>query len=249
MALKTFSHRGAVRVFYEEGVEGADLFITGFKGFGAVGYITTLHLVEKLGCKRAGFITTKYMPEEVTIDHAGNIVAAFTLYSCSVDGKRVVVLVNHDIPVPQDRARFAEGLVEWLTRAGIKEAVFVGGFDSRFRSGEEELRWLATSAYPRRLGEPKMIQGLYVIGPLALVLLYAEIKGYPAVAILPYAEAARPDPRAAAVAVKKIGELYGIGVSVEDLLEEAKKIEEMISMMERQQREAATGTPGERVYM
>ena len=93
-----------------------------------------------------------------------------------------------------------------------------------------------------------MQQGLYVIGPLALVLLYAEIFDLPAVAILPYAEASRPDPRAAAVAVKRIGELYGFKVGVEDLLEEARKIEEMINMLEKQQRET-TMPSSERVYM
>jgi len=247
--LSVYSFRG-VRVFYGDAVKGADVFVTGFRGFGAVGYITTLHLVEKLGCERAGFIAPKYMPEEVTVDSRKGIVSAFTLYGCRAGDRRVAVLVNHDVPVVHDRARFAEAIVRWLREAAsIPEAVLVGGFDSRFRSGEESLRWVATSAYPRRLEEPVMEQGLYVIGPLALLLFYAEVYGYPAVALLPYAEASRPDPRAAAVAVRKIGELYGVGVSVEDLLEEAKKIEEMISMMEKQQREAMTGGAPERVYM
>ena len=246
--MRSYSFRG-VRVFYDDMIRGADLFITGFRGFGAVGYITTLHIVEKLGCRRAGFIAPKYMPEEVTSDRNGGVVAAFTLYACESEGKRLVVLVNHDIPVVHDRARFAEAIVRWLSsEANVAEAVLVGGFDSRFRSGDENLRWVATSAFRRRLEEPMMEQGLYVIGPLALLLFFSEVYSHPAVAILPYAEASRPDPRAAAVAVQKIGQLYSLSIGVEDLLEEAKKIEEMIKVMEKQQREAA-GTPSERVYM
>jgi len=245
---RTYRYR-TVRVFYDEAIENADLFITGFKGFGAVGYITTLHMAEKLGCSRAGFIVTKYMPEEATLDKAGNIVGAFTLYGCSVSGKRVVILVNHDIPLPQERERFAEAVIGFLEQAAIDEAVFVGGFDSRFRKGGEELRWLHTSTYKRRIDAPLMEHGLYVVGPLALLLLAAEIREYPAAVVLPYAEAARPDPRAAAVAVRVIGQLYGIEVGVEDLLEEARKIEEMIIELEKQQREAMQPAGSERVYM
>lgn len=242
------SFRG-VRIVYDESLRGADLFVTGFKGFGAVGYITTLHIVESLSCSRTGFILPKYMPEEATPDHSGGIAAAFTLYACEVSGKRVAVLVNHDIPLVQERSRFAEAIVSWLQDTGIREAVLVGGFDARFREGGEGLRWIASSAYTRRLEEPRMQKGLYVIGPLALLLVFAEARSYPAVAILPYAEASRPDPRAAAVAVRKIEELYGISIGVEDLLEEARRIEEMINMMEKQQREAMSPPGSERVYM
>jgi uncharacterized protein len=248
VAFRRFQHK-TVTVYYDDGIESAELFVTGFKGFGAVGYITTLHLVEKLGCKRSGFIVTKYMPEEATLDKNGDIVAAFTLYGCSVGDKRMAVLVNHDIPMPQERMRFAHAVIRFLQHTGIKEAVLVGGFDSRFRRGEEELRWLHTSTYGRRLEAPLMDQGLYVVGPLALLLVAAEARGYPAAAILPYAEASRPDPRAAAVAVRTIGSLYGIEVGVEDLLEEARKIEEMIIELEKQQREAMAPASSERVYM
>jgi uncharacterized protein len=243
-----YSYR-TIRVYYNTDVKGADLFVTGFKGFGAVGYITTLHIVEKLGCARAGYIVTKYMPEEATLDKNGVITAAFTLYHCSVGGKRLLVQVNHDIPAPQERTRFAYAIIKFLKRINVPEAILVGGFDSRFKRGEEELRWLHTSSYERRLDAPLMDQGLYVVGPLALLLIAAEVHSFPAAAILPYAEAARPDPRAAAVAVKTIGRLYGVEIGVEDLLEEARKIEEMIIEMEKQQREAMAPPSSERVYM
>lgn len=248
MSFDTFQYK-TVKIYYEPRIAGSDVFITGFKGFGAVGYITTLHIVEKLGCKRSGYIVTKYMPEEATLDKNGDITAAFTLYSCNVDGMRFLVQVNHDVPLPQERARFADAIVEFLKKIDVKEAVLIGGFDSRFRRGEEELRWLHTSTFTRRIEAPLMDQGLYVVGPLALLLVSSEVRGYPAAAILPYAEAARPDPRAAAVAVRTIGQLYSVEIAVEDLLEEARKIEEMIIEMEKQQREAMSPPSTERVYM
>ncbi len=238
-----------LRVFYDPKFHGADLYVTGFKGFGAVGYITTLHLVEKLGCKRIGFIVTKYLPEETTLDAGGGIAGPFTLYGCKTGAISMIVQVNHDVPAAQERSRFAEGIVRFLKAIGVKEAVFFGGFDSRFRSGEEKLRWVKTSTYPRSLEAPLMDKGLYVIGPLALMLLFSEIHSFPAAALLPYAEASRPDPRAAAVAVETLATLYGFEVSVEDLLEEARKIEEMIMALERQQEAASMPPSSERVYM
>jgi len=245
---REFRYR-TVHVYYNRDVANADLYVTGFKGFGAVGYITTLHLADKLGCRRAGYVWTKYMPEEATLDKDGVLTAAFTLYSCRVGNKSIVIQVNHDIPLPQERTRFSNAIIEFLRHVNVAEAVLVGGFDSRFRRGDEELRWVRTSTYRRELGAPLMDQGLYVVGPLALLLLAAEVREFPAAAILPYAEAARPDPRAAAVAVRTIGSLYGVEVGVEDLLEEARKIEEMIIEMEKQQREAMSPPSSERVYM
>ncbi|OWJ54711.1 hypothetical protein Pdsh_02970 [Pyrodictium delaneyi] len=237
-----------IRIAYSSELENADLFITGFKGYGAVGYIATLHLADTAECKEAGYIITKYMPEAVTPSSNG-VVGPFTLYSCNNNGKRIALLVNHDIPVVQERSRFAEAIVDFLATIGVKEAVLIGGFDSRFKQGDEKLRWVATSAYTRSLEEPRMDKGLYVVGPLALLLFHAEVRGYPALAVLPYTEAARPDPRAAAAAIEKINELYGLKFSIDELLEQARKIEEMITMMEQQQRDMLTPPSSERAYM
>ncbi len=236
-----------IKVFFRDEFRKSEFIVTGFKGFGAVGYLASLHLAERPFCKKAGFIVTKYVPEEVTPGDEG-VVGPFTLYSCENKGRRFGVIVNHDIPLVQERSRFAEAIINFLTRMGISEAVLIGGFDSRLRRGDEKLRWIATSAYKRSLDEPRMDKGLYVVGPLALLLLYAEVYGYPALALLPYAEAARPDPRAAAVAIEKLNELYGLSIGTEELLEEAKRIEEMISTLERQQQMLSSSAP-ERSYM
>ncbi len=236
-----------IKVFFRDEFRKSEFIVTGFKGFGAVGYLASLHLAERLFCKKAGFIVTKYVPEEVTPGDEG-VVGPFTLYSCENNGRHFGVIVNHDIPLVQERSRFAEAVINFLTRIGIDEAVLIGGFDSRLRRGDEKLRWIATSAYKRDLDEPRMDKGLYVVGPLALLLLYAEVYGYPALALLPYAEAVRPDPRAAATAIEKLNELYGLSIGTEELLEEAKKIEEMISTLERQQQMLSSSAP-ERSYM
>jgi uncharacterized protein len=236
-----------IKVYFSDEFKNSEFFITGFKGFGAVGYLATVHLANQPYCQKAGFVATKYMPEEASPDDKG-VVGPFTLYYCENNGRKFGVLVNHDIPVVQERSRFAEAVINFVSWLKIREAVLIGGFDARLREKDEKLRWVATSAYSRQLSEPRMSKGLYVVGPLALLLLYAEIYNYPALAILPYTEAMRPDPRAAAVAIEKINELYEVNIGTAELLEEAKKIEETIAMLEKQQQMLSSPAP-ERSYM
>ncbi|HIQ11190.1 MAG TPA: proteasome assembly chaperone family protein [Pyrodictium sp.] len=226
------------------------VFISGFKGYGMVGYITVVHIVEHLGCERAGIVVTKYMPEAITVDKSG-IVSPFELYVCrGTDKVSIMALVNHDLPDVRERTRYADAIIRWAANIGVNEAVFFGGFDARYRTGDEKLRWVATSMWTKKLKEPKMESGLYIIGPLALFTLFSEIYKLPALVILPYAETSRPDPRAAAIAVETFAKLYGLNIDTKELYEKARLIEEKIMELE-EQKEVMQAPPGasERVYM
>ena len=246
-----FSHRG-IRVYALRQVELFEaarngVLITGFKGFGMVGYITTTHIVEKLSLTRLGYIVTRYMPEFASYGYNG-ILAPFEIYGSPE--KHIIVIVNHDIPGDRDRDAYAEALILLAKKLGMSKGIFIGGFDARFRQGEEKYRWLPSGGYPEKLDAPIMDKDLYVVGPLALLIIYSEIHRFPAATILPYAEAARPDPAAAAVAVDIISKMLGVNIPVEELIEMARRIEEAIEKVE-QQKEAAVAPPtstSERLY-
>ncbi len=251
MAVMVFSHR-RIRVYaldekeLSEAASGGVL-VTGFRGFGAVGYIATTHLVEALKLRRLGYIVTRYMPEFVTRGEDGGIVAPFEIYGSAE--KKLLVLVNHDIPLERERDAYAEAVILYARKAGLEKGIFIGGFDARFRKGSEKFRWLASGGCGVSFEEPVIDKDLYVVGPLALLILYSEIHGFPAVTILPYTETARPDPAAAAVAVEVVSRLVGIGVDVSKLMEMARKIEELIERVEQQKTvEAGVGGASERLY-
>jgi len=210
-------------------LSGAKL-VTGFKGFGATGYIATRYIASKLGMERVGVILTKYMPEFAFRDEYG---LAFPFEIFYRPDPKLVVIVNHDLPDPRDRRVFAEVLVDWMKKVGISEAILIGGLDKKLKSGEEKMRWLANSHYAEKLGEPLMDKWLLIIGPLALLLMYSELKGLPALAVLPYAEAMRYDPYAAAVAVEKVGQLVGVEIDASELYEEARKFEEELEKLSK----------------
>ncbi len=247
--MKRFEFKG-ITIFYDEAIEDKEkkprILVTGFRGFGLVGYISVLHLVNSLNCSRVGYIVTRYMPEAIS-PGKDRIAAPFELFHCTTSKFDAIILVNHEIPDDRERTRYAEAVIRWAKSIGVDELYLVGGFDSRFKQGDEKLRWLCTSKCVRSLSEPKMSEGLYVIGPLALFILFSEIYELPAIVVLPYTDTSRPDHRAAAVAVEAFSRIYGVKVDVSELYEEAKKVEEIIAIMEKQ-REAMTAT-SERVYM
>jgi len=214
----------------------SSVFITGFPGFGATGYIATRYIISKLKLNRVGVILTKYMPEYTLRDEDLDVVFPYEIYTDKE--RRIIVLVNHTLPNEKLRTEFTETIAEWVKNRNIKLSILIGGLDIRLKEGTETFRWLKTSKCNIELNEPKMNKGLYIIGPLALLIMMMELNRVPALVILPYAEPLRPDPRAAAVAVKKISELIGIKIDTAELMNYAKIIEET----ERIRREAEEAT-------
>jgi uncharacterized protein len=200
--------------------------VTGFPGFGAVGYIATKYIVEALKLKRIGYVITKYMPDVVSIEGERSFSFPHEIYS--KEGSGLVVLVNSVVPNIHERIEFAETIVRWSIENRISEMLLIGGLDPSVRRSQEDLlRWTGNKWGKRELKEPVMDKGLIIVGPLAIILMFTEILGQPAIVILPYAERERPDPRAASIAVKKISEILGMEIDVQDLIRHAETVEEI----------------------
>ncbi len=108
------------------------------------------------------------------------------------------------------------------------EVYRIGGLDSSFRNNNDEFCVVPTGAYIDRakvFKAPILEPGLLVYGPLAVMLSEFEIHDFPAIAVLPYAEPARADPAAAALAIRKISKAYNFKVNLKELLKDAKLIE------------------------
>lgn len=221
-----------MRIYTSESIDkmrssrGELYLVTGFPGFGAVGYIATKYLVEALRLRRIGYIVSKYMPDVVSIEGERSFSFPHEIYSR--EGLGLVVLVNSVVPNIHERVEFAEAVVSWSIENRVSEIFLVGGLDpSTRRSPEELLRWTGNSWGKRVLKEEAMEKGLIIVGPLAILLTFTEILGQPSTVILPYAERERPDPRAASVAVRKLSEILGLEVDVRDLIRHAETIEDI----------------------
>ena len=163
---------------------------------------------------------------------------------------KLCVIVNHGVPRDRERSDYARVIIEWLKNEEVRELILIGGLDKRFKvvGDAASYRWLSTSHSKTKLSAPLFEKGLYIIGPLALMLMYAEVYELPAIVLLPYADPGRPDPRAAAVAVEEISKIIGVKIDVKPLYIDAERIEREIAEVVKYHKKLAERTK-ETVYM
>jgi predicted ATP-grasp superfamily ATP-dependent carboligase len=132
-------------------------------------------------------------------------------------------------PHRSEEAEFAKTLAHWVMHNKFRDAILIGGLDGSLKSGPDGMRIVPTQSYPlksMKMKHPTLEAGLFVYGPLAVMLSEFEKRGFPALAVLPYASANHADPKAAATAIKSIAKAYSLKVDVRDLEFDAKDIEE-----------------------
>jgi uncharacterized protein len=199
------------------------ILITGFHGIGTVGYIATKYIVNELNAHKIGTILSDHQPPFITTKE-GKISLPFELFRF----KNIIMLVPQFQPYRNEHKVFAEKIVQWTIQSKFKKVILIGGLDSRLKKNENDsLRVIATSSFLNEnpTNYPILEDGLFVTGPLALILTYFEVNNFPTIALLPYAESTRADPLAASKAIEIINEIANINVDVEKLIQDAENIE------------------------
>jgi uncharacterized protein len=211
-------------------VKPGSTFICGFHGLGEVGFLSTAHLTRTLNAERVGFIKSDMLPLFVSMENE-RLVLPFEIYHYK-DGD-MIFLVPRFQPHQSEQWSWIDRLADWIVSCQFSEVLLLGGLDSSFKEEDEEMRCVLTTAYKPRLEKwsvPLLEEGLFVAGPLALLLAELEMKDVPAIGLLTYATRGRPDPGSAAVMLEKINQVYGIKANVEQLLEESTEMERLEKM-------------------
>ncbi len=212
--------------------------ITGFPGFGYVGTIATRYLVSKLKAKKVGDILTKYMPDFAALEDYG-LMTPYELFA--YEDKNLLILVNNSMPQAPERVAYALKFASWFKSVGGCRAIMTGGLNEKFKVENEEFRWLCINGCEWNFNEPQMEKGLYIVGPLATFFTVFAIMKIPTLILLPYTEPSRYDPGAAVVFVRKVSEILGLNVDVNDLLQYSKLVAEaetaLKEMLESSKRE------------
>jgi uncharacterized protein len=222
------------------------VLVTGFHGLGATGYIAVKHAVTSLNAELIGYIETERIPPFVSMDE-GHLSLPFEVYK---KDKFVFVITNVP-PHPRERQAFSKELTAWVIKEGFSAAYLIGGLDNRLRPAEgDKLRCTMTKTYKGQpeLDIPQLEKGLFVVGPLAVMLACFEINNFPAIALLPYANPTRPDPMAASVAVEYLNKITNLNIDVSPLLTDAQKIEAEIQELMKQ-RQDRTKTDHRTLYI
>ena len=151
-----------------------------------------------------------------------------------------VIFIPKIQPSQSEINEITKKIVDWVVTNKFSESILIGGLDSKLKDDKNiNLKVVPTKDFSNaeRMG-PFLEKGLFITGPLALMLIYFEMMDFPACAILPYCEKSRPDPRAAATAIKTLNNLYSnLNIDVEKLYGDAKQIEEEIGLILKQEQE------------
>lgn len=203
-------------------------FVTGFHGIGWTGYIANRFLIGKMGGRKIGYLNFEGMHPVIRLWHR-EISYPHDLFM--IGGN---VFLANEAPFPDENTMMiTHDLARWIGKSGFRAAIVVGGLTQAVRRKEDPpLMGVATSKARRlmkRYDIPWMLDDLNIVGPLAGLLLHAERMGLPALALLPFAEA-RPDRRAAAVAIAKLADLLGFKIDTRELIE-AQELERQIQQM------------------
>jgi uncharacterized protein len=195
-----------------------------------------------LNAKRIGFVDVAHPPPFIATSEDG-LVTPFEVYRAG----RIVLVKLEFSPHRAEEAEFAKTLARWIVENKFKDAILIGGLDGALKSGKDGVRIVTTGDYPvkaKKMNHPKLEAGLFVYGPLAVMLGEFEKLSFPAVAVLPYASAEHADPKAAATAIRAVSKAYGLKVDVRDLEYDAEDIEEEIDKRMQQTARSLRGLYG-----
>ena len=218
---------GGAEVYLEGEIsdyKGAAL-ITGFRGFGMIGYNVTKYLALGLGARKVGFIVAPPMPPVVVVEEDGPGFPYEVYYSPRADA---LLVVNRALPEKEYADTYTRSLAELAVKVESRYTVLVGGLNANFRPEEDKhgYRHLKNKYYSGpELSAPEMEEDLGVVGPLALVFIYATLLEIPSVVVLPYAVADQIDIDGARRGIEVISEeILGVSVNMKPLEEYAKKL-------------------------
>ncbi len=235
-----------------EALRGAVL-VTGFRGFGMVGYLVSKYLALLMKARKIGYILLERTPPMILVEEDG-VGYPFDIYMA--DDPKVVIVVNRALPEKEFMDDYAAGLASWASRVGVKYSVLVGGLSRDYRPEDDKYnyRHLENRFYDGpSLEAPTMEEGLGVMGPLALLFIYMDYFSVPTTIVLPYSAVDEVDYLAAAVGVRIISEkLLGVKLDVgvlEDLAKKQRETMEKILAMMMSEEEKEEGKEGSGMYM
>lgn len=226
------------------------VLVTGFRGFGMVGYMASKYLAIGLNARKVGFFYSPSMEPVVLVEDDGVGFPHDIYYS----DKGVTVIVNRALPPMEDRGGLVETIADFAVESKVKLAILVGGLSRDFMPEEEKYwyRWLKNGFYRGPdLEAPLMEKGLGVMGPLALLFAALEKRGIPSIMILPYSYVEEVDYFAAKTALTIISKFLGIKIDLGELEKVIERHKELIDrvreVIETSEAERRKGEKG--IYM
>ena len=210
--------------------------ICGFSSTGMVGVIAASHIIRAWGLEQLGTVLDENFPAMALVQDAvpKHPVRVY-------QGDNVGVFTSEiQFPAAYD-VKFAETVLKWFSEGGFERLIFIDGIVGANLGEKQEGDLWGVSSHPvgrKRLvdaGVPRMQQGI-VSGIAGYLLSEGERRGLDITALLAECNPMYPDARAAAIATEAVSDLIDREIPLNDLLDDARKIEENIrDMFEKSQ--------------
>ena len=202
--------------------------ICGFSTVGSVGVITTSHLISALGLDAMGTVPHPHFPA-IALIHDAVPKHPVRVYQ----GEGLGVFTS-EIQFPNEKdIYFGETVLEWFTKGGFDRLIVVDGVISNELGIKEEGElWGVSSTQEGRdqldkAGIRRIQQGI-VSGIAGYLIAEGERRGLEVSALLAECNPMYPDARAALIAVEGVSELIDREIPIQDLLNDARNIEERV---------------------
>ena len=197
--------------------------ITGFHGIGSTGFLALNHLINTLKPDRIGVFETDYLSPISTIN-SGKIITPFEIYK-----KDNIAFLRVAVPPLQgNEIVFLRNVCEIILEKNFKELILLGGLDAQLKKDDSNFRYVKTSSYklPKYLSDSTPLEDeRVIIGPVAQMLNFMEVRNFPTLGLLPFVTSIRLDPRAASEAVKILSNIFNLEVEVDTLVEQALELD------------------------
>jgi len=202
--------------------------ICGFSTVGSVGVITTSHLISALDLDVRGTVLHPHFPA-IALIHDSVPKHPVRVYQ----GEGLGVFTS-EIQFPNEKdVYFGETVLEWFTKGGFDRLIVVDGVISNELGIKEEGElWGVSSTQEGRdqldkAGIRRIQQGI-VSGIAGYLIAEGERRGLEVSALLAECNPMYPDARAALIAVEGVSELLDREIPIQDLLNDARNIEERV---------------------
>ena len=202
--------------------------ICGFSTVRSVGVITTSHLISALDLDVMGTVLHPHFPA-IALIHDSVPKHPVRVYQ----GEGLGVFTS-EIQFPNEKdVYFGETVLEWFTKGGFDRLIVVDGVISNELGIKEEGElWGVSSTQEGRdqldkAGIRRIQQGI-VSGIAGYLIAEGERRGLEVSALLAECNPMYPDARAALIAVEGVSELLDREIPIQDLLNDARNIEERV---------------------
>jgi predicted ATP-grasp superfamily ATP-dependent carboligase len=202
--------------------------ICGFSTVGSVGVIATSHLISALELDVMGTVLHPQFPAIALIHDS---VPKHPVRVYQGDG---IGIFTSEIQFPNEKdVYFGETVLEWFTKGGFNRLIVIDGVISKELGIKEEGElWGVSSTKEGReqldkAGIRRIQQGI-VSGIAGYLIAEGERRGLEVSALLAECNPMYPDARAALIAVEGVSELIDKEIPIQELLNDARNIEERV---------------------